>query len=129
MNTFLMASLMVLQSATGATAPTTSGESDIAVLTAQIATWKGGLGKKDDGTVGCVTRTSSGDAMLDAIQCGATLTCTMPLVQQLDTIMASDMAREEKSAKATELLQSTLPCLEEYRTRGVARLAESRAAG
>lgn len=106
--------------------PQTEVEEQIVVIGERMHTWNGGLAKVD-GKLTCRTKKSSGDEMVDAIRCGAMLTCMGELAPQIDEVMASDIARKEKQAQVQAIAEGAVPCMDAYHKTAVMRLAQSRA--
>ncbi len=109
-----------------APAPQTEVEEQIVVIGERMHAWNGGLAKVD-GKLTCRTKTSSGDEMVDAIRCGAMLTCMGELAPQIDEVMASDIVRKEKQAQVEAIAEGAVPCMDAYHKTAVMRLAQSRA--
>ena len=109
-----------------APAPQTEVEEQIVVIGERMRTWNGGLAKVD-GKLTCRTKKSSGDEMVDAIRCGAMLTCMGELAPQIDEVIASDIARKEKQAQVEAIAAGAVPCMDAYHKTAVMRLAQSRA--
>ncbi len=127
----LAIALMLAQSGTlaaqdAAPAPQTEVEEQIVVIGERMHTWNGGLAKVD-GKLTCRTKKSSGDEMVDAIRCGAMLTCMGELAPQIDEVMASEIARKEKQAQVEAIAEGAVPCMDAYHKTAVMRLAQSRA--
>ena len=99
---------------------------EIVVIGRQMENWKGGV-TKEAGRMVCRTSQSSGDKALDAIRCGAMLSCMKPLEPRIDALMASDRSRREKRDGFDALVKGIEPCLEDYSDKAIARLAEQRA--
>ena len=120
----------LLALAAAATAPTPPPSPDvgqeIVVIGKKLRNWKGGVSKVG-GRMICKTSKTSGDRRIDAIRCGAMLTCTRPLESRIDALMASDRSGAEKKRAFDALLQGAVPCLNEQEQTGIARLAEERA--
>ena len=107
-------------------APSGAVEQEIVAIGERLAAWKGSVAKAE-GRLVCRTRESTGDRKIDAIRCGAMLTCARPLEGQIDELMASDTARGAKRRAFDRLLVSAKPCMEEYEDAAIARLAAERA--
>ena len=127
----LAIALMVAQSGAvaaqdAAPEPQAEVEEQIVVIGERMHTWNGGLAKVD-GKLTCRTKKSSGDEMVDAIRCGAMLTCMGELAPQIDEVMASDIARKEKQAQVQAIAEGAVPCMDAYHKTAVMRLAQSRA--
>lgn len=126
-----LATLLALAGAAQAQAPaapaTGAVAREIVVIGQKLRTWQGGV-TKEQGRLVCRTRKSSGDPRLDAIRCGAMLTCTRPIEAKIDRLMSSDASRTAKRDGFAALLASAKPCLEAYEAEAVARLAAERAA-
>lgn len=121
-------SLLALLAAASAAPPPPSPEvaREIVVIGRQLKTWKGGVSKVG-GRMICKTRLSSGDKALDAIRCGAMLSCLTPLEPRIDTLMGSDLPQAEKRRGFQKILTGIEPCLQTYADAAAARLAEERA--
>ena len=102
-------------------------EQQIVVIGEKLKGRKGSVAKAE-GRLVCRTRTSTGDRKLDAIRCGAMLTCVRPLEPQVDELMASDRSSDDKRRAFDRLLVPAKPCMESYEDAAVARLAAERAA-
>lgn len=125
LSAFVLSLATQAQPAPPAAAP--APERDPAVIAAQLGSWKGGLGKAE-GRLVCRTHESTGDRQLDAIRCGAMLTCTRPIADEIDRLMSTSMPRGEKRLEFDGLLATVKPCIADYQERAVARLAAERAA-
>ena len=101
-------------------------DDQIVVIGERMHTWNGGLAKVD-GKLTCRTKKGSGDEMVDAIRCGAMLTCMGELAPQIDEVMASEIARKEKQAQVEAIAEGAVPCMDAYHKTAVMRLAQSRA--
>jgi len=98
---------------------------EIVVIARQMRGWKGGV-TKEAGRMVCRTSQSSGDRALDAIRCGAMLTCMKPLERRIDVLMASDRSRREKRDGFDAMMKGIEPCLADYEADAVSRLAQAR---
>jgi hypothetical protein len=101
-------------------------DQQIVVIGEKLKTWKGSVAKAD-GRLVCRTREGTGDRKLDAIRCGAMLTCVRPLEGQIDELLASEIPQGAKRRAFDRLLVSAKPCMEKYEDAAVARLAAERA--
>ena len=122
----MLAQAGALSAQDAAPEPQTEVEEQIVVIGERMHTWNGGLAKVD-GKLTCRTKKSSGDEMVDAIRCGAMLTCMGELAPQIDEVMASDIARKEKQAQVQAIAEGAVPCMDAYHKTAVMRLAQSRA--
>jgi hypothetical protein len=122
--------LLAVQAAPVAPPPAQSPEvaREIVVIAQKLKGWKGGV-TKEGGRMVCRTKTSSGEKAVDAIRCGAMLSCMKPLEPRIDALMGSDRSRREKRDGFAAILKGIGPCLEDYEAAAVARLAEARVAG
>ena len=103
-------------------------ENEIVVIGFRLKNdWRGTLFKQD-GRLGCKTTQSTGNQAIDAIGCGAIVTCTAPIEAQMDQLASAKLSKRERSRRMSELTRSTLPCLENYRAEHVRRLATASAA-
>lgn len=98
---------------------------EIAVMGKKLKNWKGGVSKVG-GRMVCKTKKSSSDKALDAIRCGAMLSCVKPLEPRIDALMGSALPIGDKRSGFQKLLTRIEPCLETYTFGAVARLAEDR---
>lgn len=123
-----MSLLLALLAATPAAVPppTAAVAREIVVIGQKLKSWKGGVSKVD-GRMVCRTGKSTGDKALDAIRCGAMLTCMKPLEARVDALMASDRTQGEKRRAFDRLLSGIEPCLADYEAAAVTRLAEAKA--
>ena len=122
----LLAPSVAMAAQDAAVEPSPEVANEIVVIGQRMDDWKGGLAKVD-GELKCRTKKSSGDEIVDAIRCGSMLACIAPLAPQIDEIMASDLGRKEKQARAQEVSETAVPCMEDYNREAVLRLARSRA--
>jgi hypothetical protein len=120
---------LVLAASPGAPLPPPSPEvaQEIVVIGKQMKTWKGGISKVG-GRMICKTSKSSGDRALDAIRCGAMLSCVKPVEPRIDALMASAVPRAEKSRRFQAIMTGLIPCYESTEAAAVERLARERAA-
>lgn len=100
-------------------------ENLITVIGEKAKAWKGRV-RSQGGELICETRKSTGDNEIDAIRCGAMVSCMAAIAKNYDEVLASDLKRKEKKAQADALIQTTIPCMEDYYDREYARLAEAR---
>ena len=119
-------------------APTPADEADAAVsdpkvanqemlIRKSLATWQGGAAKHD-GKVGCVTKQTTGDKQIDAIRCGAIVTCFTPVAPKLDALEANDaLTDEERQRQMAAVSETTAPCLKAYTDKAIGILAKTRA--
>ncbi len=105
--------------------PATDVSREIVVIAKQMRGWKGGVSKVN-GRMVCRTSQSSGDKALDAIRCGAMLTCMKPLEPRIDALMGSDRSRREKRDGFDAMAKGIEPCLTAYEADAVSRLAATR---
>lgn len=99
---------------------------EIVVIGRKIKTWKGRFIKKD-GQLSCRTTKSTRDAEIDAIRCGAMITCTRPVEAEIDRLYGlTTLKRIEKERQINALLQTTIPCMDEYFASASLALAERR---
>jgi hypothetical protein len=106
-------------------APTPAVTQEIVVMGKKLKDWKGGVSKVG-GRMVCKTKKSSGDKALDAIRCGAMLSCVKPLEPRIDALMGSALPIGQKRRDFDKMLTGIEPCLETYTAGAVARLAEDR---
>ena len=121
----LLAAAPAMPAAPPATPPATDVGREIVVIAKQMRGWKGGVSKVN-GRMVCRTSQSSGDKALDAIRCGAMLTCMKPLEPRIDALMASDRSRREKRDGFDAMVKSAEPCVTAYESDAVSRLAATR---
>jgi hypothetical protein len=95
------------------------------VIARKLKDWKGGVSKVG-GQMVCKTSKSSGDKAIDAIRCGAMLSCLKPLEPRIDALMGSDLAQGEKRRGFQKILTGIEPCLETYANAATERLARQR---
>lgn len=98
---------------------------EIIVMGKKLKTWKGGVSKVG-GRMVCKTRKSSGDRALDAIRCGAMLSCMKPLEPRIDAVMRSGLARSEKTRQFTALTSGLAPCAQSQEEAAIEQLAVDR---
>ncbi|WP_374407337.1 hypothetical protein [Pelagerythrobacter sp.] len=108
-------------------APVAPAPQDGAAIAAKLKTWKGSVARAD-GRLVCRTRTSTGDRRLDAIRCGAMLTCARDSQDELDALLASAMASGERARAFDRLMAPAKPCMDKYQADAVARLTAERGA-
>lgn len=121
----LLALLAVAGTPLAPASPTPTVAREIVVMGKKLKDWNGGVSKVG-GRMVCKTKKSSGDKALDAIRCGAMLSCLKPLEPRIDTLMGSALPAGEKRKGFQGLLTGIEPCLETYAAGAVARLAEDR---
>jgi hypothetical protein len=119
---------LLLAATPAATPPAPEVANEIVVLGRKLETrWKGHL-VKTDGQLACKTKRSTGDAAIDAIGCGAMLHCTLAIEPQMDALAADRaLSRRDRRRQMGTLVQTTVPCMEDYRDTAIARLAAARA--
>lgn len=78
---------------------------EIVVMGNKLRNWRG-TWRVRDGAVRCKTKRSTGDREIDAIGCGAMVTCMTPLVPQWQAIEDADLPKAELEARLNGLLQS-----------------------
>lgn len=120
-----MLALLVAATPLAPVAPTPAVTQEIVVMGKKLKTWKGGVSKVG-GRMICKTRTSSGDKALDAIRCGAMLTCMKPVEPRIDALMASAATTSEKKTGLAAMTSGVEKCAATYEAGAVARLAEDR---
>ena len=101
-------------------------EREAAAIGEKLKAWQGSVAKAD-GRLVCRMRASTGDRRLDAIRCGAMLTCVRPLEGQIDELIAADLPEGAKRRAFDRLLVSAKPCMDKYQDAAIARLAAERA--
>lgn len=121
----LALALIAAAPAMPAAPPASDVSREIVVIAQQMRGWKGGVSKVN-GRMVCRTSQSSGDRALDAIRCGAMLTCMKPLEPRIDALMASDRSRREKRDGFDAMVRSVEPCATAYEAEAVSRLAATR---
>lgn len=121
----LLALLAAASAPLAPVSPTPEVAREIVVMGKKLKDWKGGVSKVG-GRMVCKTSKSSGDRALDAIRCGAMLSCLKPLEPRIDALMGSTLSTGEKRKGFQKLLTGIEPCLETYADGAVARLAEDR---
>ncbi len=121
-------SLLALIVATSPVAPTLPSPEvarEIVVMGKKLKDWKGGVSKLG-GRMVCTTKKSSGDKALDAIRCGAMLSCMKPLEPRIDTLMGSNLARREKTRQFAALTSGLAPCAHSHEAAAIEQLALDR---
>ncbi|USA39204.1 hypothetical protein [Pelagerythrobacter marinus] len=88
---------------------------------AKLKGWKGSVARAD-GRLVCRTRTSTGDRRLDAIRCGAMLTCARPLQGEIDRLAATAIPAGERRLAFDRLMATARPCMDRYQDEAIARL-------
>ncbi|WP_338446832.1 hypothetical protein V5F89_03285 [Pelagerythrobacter marensis] len=111
----------VVEPARQPSAPQQPDALDAESAAAKLKGWKGSV-TRADGRLVCRTRTSTGDRRLDAIRCGAMLTCARPLQGEIDQLMASAMPAGERRLAFDRLLATARPCMDRYQDEALARL-------
>ena len=102
---------------------------EIVVIGRKLRNWKGRFAKKD-GQLSCRTTKSTGDRDIDAIRCGGMIACTGPIEAELERLSASkSLKRVEKERQMNSLLQTTIPCMDDYFIAATRALAEKRVRG
>ena len=121
----LLALLIAASAPLAPASPTPEVAREITVIGKKLKTWKGGVSKVG-GRMICKTSKSSGDKALDAIRCGAMLTCMKPLEPRIDALMASAATAAEKKRGFASMMTGMEQCAATYEAGAVARLAEDR---
>ena len=121
-----MSLLALLAAATAVVPPPPEVAQEIVVIGRKMKIWKGGVSKVG-GQMVCKTTKSSGDKPVDAINCGAMLSCLRPLEPRIDALMASSLKTSEKRRGFNAILAGIEPCVQTYADAAVERLARERA--
>ena len=121
-----MSLLMALAAATATVPPPPEVAQEIVVIARKMKVWKGGVSKVG-GRMICKTSKSSGDKPVDAINCGAMLSCLKPLEPRIDSLMGSELPVGEKRRGFDAILTGVAPCVKSYSDTAVDRLARERA--
>lgn len=122
----MIAAILFAAAAPAATPPPPEVAQAIVVTRRKLKTWKGGVSKVG-GKMVCKTRKSSGDKALDAIRCGAMLTCFKTAEPRIDTLMSSKLPAREKKLTLERIGTELVPCIEDYEDAAVLRLAREKA--
>ena len=122
----LIVSALAQEPPPAADLPSAEEQALIIVYGERAKEWRGSV-KSVEGVPTCKTKRSTGDAQIDAIRCGAMITCMAPISAEYSRILASDVKRKEKKERAYALLQTTLPCMDDFYDREFASLARARA--
>lgn len=122
----MILSLLALQALAPQAVPPAS---DVVVIARKAREWRGTF-KADKNGVSrqCRTRTSTGDAEIDALACRATVTCYTELHPRIAQIMAATKSRKEANAQLAPLMKDMEPCLDRMMDPMVTALADKRAA-
>lgn len=121
----ILAVLLLQAAAPAALAP--AAEQEIVVIGRKLEKdWRGSL-KKTKGRLVCRTLKSTGDKAIDAIGCGAMLTCTHKIEPQMDALATGRLEPAERRRRMDAVVQTTVPCITDYRASAIARLAAARA--
>ncbi len=118
--------LLVAATPLAPVSPTPEVAQEIVVMAKKLKDWKGGVSKVG-GKMICRTSKSSGDKALDAIRCGAMLSCMKPLEPHIDTLMGSKLALSEKKNRFAGMVSGVESCAAKQEAGALARLAEDRA--
>ncbi len=102
-------------------------DNEIVVLGNKLRDWRGSW-RVRDGVVKCKTKRSTGDREIDAIGCGAMVTCMTPLVPQWQAIEDADLPKDELEGRLNGLLQSANvgDCFAIVREQSISALAAAR---
>lgn len=102
-------------------------DDEIVVMGNKLRDWRGSW-RVRDGVVKCKTKRSTGDREIDAIGCGAMVTCMTPLVPQWQEIEDADLPKAELEGRLNGLLQSAKvgDCFGTVREQGIAALVAAR---
>lgn len=119
-------SILAFLVAVAAPPPPPAVAEEIVVIARKLKDWKGGVSKVG-GQMVCKTSKSSGDKAIDAIRCGAMLSCMKPLEPRIDALMSSDATQGDKRRGFQKILTGIEPCLERYADAATERLARQRA--
>lgn len=121
----VLAALIFLQTAPEAAEP--APDSDIVVLGQKLRNWKG-TWRSRKGAVSCRTTKSSGDPEVDAVSCEGLIACLSPDAARIEVLMHGKGKRAERQSALNELLAGKKACLDDRHKRGIAALADRRAA-
>ena len=119
-------SILALLVAVATPPPPPEVAEEIVVIARKLKDWKGGVSKVG-GQMVCKTSKSSGDKAVDAIRCGAMLSCMKPLEPRIDALMSSNASQGDKRRGFQKILTGIEPCLETYSDAATERLARQRA--
>lgn len=120
-----MSVLVFLAAATAMPPPPPAVAEEIVVIARKAKEWKGGVSKVG-GRMICKTGKSSGDKAIDAINCGAMLTCLKPLEPRIDALMTSAQSTADKRRGFNAILSGITPCMKTYADSATERLARER---
>ena len=121
-----MSLLALLAAATAAPPPPSPAVAqEIVVIGRKMKIWKGGVSKVG-GQMICKSSKSSGDKPVDAINCGAMLSCLKPLETRIDAVMSSSLSASQKRRGFNAILAGSEPCMQAYADVAVERLARER---
>ena len=121
----MIATALFLAAASAATPLSPEVANEILVVGQRLERdWRGKLAKRD-GRLACKTARSTGDV---AIDCGAMLHCTLAVEPQMDALAADrTLSGRDRRRQMDTLVQSTVPCMDDYRNSAIVRLAAARA--
>lgn len=114
--------LLMLQDA--APSPETP-DAEIVVIGTRLKAWRGTF-RSSGGKISCRTTRSTGDAGVDALGCETMVACLDPVAAQFDAIAEATKDKAERARRLDALLQTRVPCLNDTRQAGIARLAAER---
>lgn len=100
---------------------------EIVVMGNKLRDWRG-TWRVRDGIVKCKTKRSTGDREIDAIGCGAMVTCMTPLVPQWQAIEDAKLPKAELERQLNDLLKSAkvTDCFSAARAQSIAALVAAR---
>ncbi len=102
-------------------------ENEIEVIANRLRDWRG-TWRVRDGAVSCKTKRSTGDREIDALGCGAMVTCMTPLAPQWQEIEDADLPKAELETRLNGLLQAAKvsDCFGTAREQSIAALVAAR---
>jgi hypothetical protein len=106
-------------------APPEAPPAEIVVIGTRLKAWRGSF-RSHGGRISCRTTKSTGDAAIDAIGCDSMVACLDPVAVQFDALAEATRDKAERARRLDALLQTRVPCLNETRQAGIARLAAER---
>lgn len=121
----VLAALIFLQAAPQAAEP--APDSDIVVLGQKLRNWKG-TWRSRKGAISCRTTKSSGDRDVDAVSCQAFMVCLSPDAARIEMLMDGKGKRAVRQSALNDLFAGKKACFDEQHKRGIAALADRRAA-
>ncbi len=101
---------------------------EVTVIGQRLKTWRGAV-RSSGGRTTCRTTKSTGDRQIDAIGCTALAGCSTPLEARMIALARDKaLAPADRKAKQTAINDELGRCMVARRDRGIAELADRRAA-